>query len=125
MRKMVIIDCELVLEGIKSLLQQTIFHLPPNLKVEEIRQDVLDRLESCLFVFFAIGESLKPPKNDYFTPGYAYAHKMNDIMSIICCSNISAIAYYPLQLNFFEIIGRYEKFFTSSPKILFDVLVSF
>lgn len=46
-------------------------------------------------------------------------------MTTVCSSNVASIAYYPVQLDFFEIIGRYDKFFNTSPKLLFEVLVSF
>ncbi|KAL5112843.1 Exportin-T [Taenia crassiceps] len=119
------VDSGLVLEGIQSLLQHTLLQLPPSMRVEEIEEVVLGRLESCLYLFFAVGEFYKAPKNDHFAEGYVYSTKMSELMTTICCSNICSITYYPIQLDFFEIIGRYDKFFNSSPKILFDVLTAF
>ncbi|CDS41265.1 exportin T [Echinococcus multilocularis] len=119
------VDGGLVLEGIQSLLQHTLLQLPPSMRVEEIEEMVLGRLESCLYLFFAAGEFYKAPRNDHFAEGYLYSAKMGELMTTICCSNISAIAYYPIQLDFFELIGRYDKFFNSSPKLLFDVLAAF
>ncbi|KAL5967087.1 Exportin-T [Taenia solium] len=119
------VDSGLVLEGIQSLLQHTLLQLPPSMRVEEVEEAVLGRLESCLYLFFAVGEFYKAPRNDHFAEGYVYSTKMRELMTTICCSNISSIAYYPIQLNFFEIIGRYDKFFNSSPKVLFDVLAAF
>uniref|UniRef100_A0A0V0JB42 Exportin-T n=2 Tax=Schistocephalus solidus TaxID=70667 RepID=A0A0V0JB42_SCHSO len=50
---------------------------------------------------------------------------MSEIMTSICDSSISSIDYFPVQLNFFEIIGRYDKFFNTHPKLLLNVLVAF
>ncbi|VDK35470.1 unnamed protein product [Taenia asiatica] len=119
------VDSGLVLDGIQSLLQHALLQLPPSMRVEEVEEAVLGRLESCLYLFFAVGEFYKAPRNDHFAEGYVYSTKMRELMTTICCSNISSIAYYPIQLNFFEIIGRYDKFFNSSPKVLFDVLAAF
>lgn len=112
-----------MLEGIQSLLQHTLPQLPLSMRVEEVEEVVLGRLDSCLYLFFSVGEFYKAPRNDHFAESYVYSTKMSELMTAICCSNVSSIAYYPIQLNFFEIIGRYDKFFSSSPKVLFDVLV--
>ncbi|VDM20340.1 unnamed protein product [Hydatigera taeniaeformis] len=119
------IDGGLVLDGIQSLLQHTLLQLPPSMRVEEVDDAILGRLESCLHLFFAIGEFYRAPRNDHFANGYMYSAKMSELMTTICCSNVVTIAYYPIQLNFFEIVARYDKFFNASPKILFDVLGAF
>lgn len=119
------VDSALVLDGIHSLLQHALTQLPPSsLRVEDIDEVVIGRLESSLYLFFAIGEFYKAPKDGHFVESYEHCAKMRDLMSMICSSNISAISFFPIQLNFFEVIGRYDRYFLISPKYLVNILVS-
>nr|CDS31793.2 exportin T [Hymenolepis microstoma] len=119
-------DSALVLDGIYSLLQHTLSQLPQsNYRVEDIDELILGRLESSLYLFFIVGELYKAPKEGYFADSFEHGPKMREIMSMICASNISSIPFFPIQLNFFEVIGRYDRFFSTSPKYLLNVLEAF
>ncbi|VUZ42029.1 unnamed protein product [Hymenolepis diminuta] len=119
-------DSALVLEGIYSLLRHTLSQLPQsNCHVEDINEVTLGRLESALYLFFVVGELYKAPKEGHFADSFEHGPKMREIMSMICASNISSIPFFPIQLNFFEVIGRYERFFSTSPKYLLSVLEAF
>uniref|UniRef100_A0A5K3FJE1 Exportin-T n=1 Tax=Mesocestoides corti TaxID=53468 RepID=A0A5K3FJE1_MESCO len=119
------IDGGLVLDAIQSFLQHILLQLPTSMGAKDAGSEALSRLEACLFLFFSIGEFYKAPRNDHFAQGYVYSAKMNELMTNICCSNVSSIEFFPVQLDFFEIIGRYDKFFNSSSKLLYEVLAAF
>ncbi|KAM7540420.1 hypothetical protein Aperf_G00000039194 [Anoplocephala perfoliata] len=120
------VDSALVLDGIQSLLQHALTQLPPSsLRIEDIGEVVLGQLESSLYLFFAIGEFYKAPKDGHFVESYEHCAKMRNLMSMICSSNVSAIAFFPVQLNFFEVVGRYDRYFLTSPKYLVNILTAF
>ncbi|VDM03017.1 unnamed protein product [Schistocephalus solidus] len=122
----------LVLKTIQTTLQNFLTRLPA-VGAKDFRDDNLAHLDACLYLFFSLGEFLKvrlvlfkilasAPRNDHFSQAYVHGEKMSEIMTSICDSSISSIDYFPVQLNFFEIIGRYDKFFNTHPKLLLNVL---
>ncbi|VDK80927.1 unnamed protein product [Dibothriocephalus latus] len=118
------IQGSLVLKTIQTTLQNVLTNLPA-VGQKDRGDDNLAHLDACLYLFFSLGEFLKAPRNDHFSQAYAHGEKMAEIMTSICESNISSIDYFPIQLNFFEIIGRYDKFFITHPKLLLNVMVAF
>ncbi|BHF68893.1 hypothetical protein SprV_0301193400 [Sparganum proliferum] len=114
----------LVLKTIQTTLQSILTQLSA-VNAKDLGDDNLAHLDACLYLFFSLGEFLKAPRNDHFSQAYVHGEKMTEIMTSICDSSISSINYFPVQLNFFEIIGRYDKFFNTHPKLLLNVMVAF
>ena len=65
------------------------------------------------------------PKSDHFTSTFLWHETMGDIMSTMCTDSFSNLPHWALQLQYFEIMVRYEHYFATAPQNLFPTMVSF
>lgn len=62
-------------------------------------------------------------KNDHFCQSFPQHETMVSIMSILCSDSFSRLPHETLQLQYFEIMVRYERYFSLVPEHLLNVMV--
>ncbi|THD20636.1 Exportin-T [Fasciola hepatica] len=119
------LDADLVLEIINQLIKHAARLLSTANNSVDIGIGGLSEIDVALSLFYLFGESCKAPKNDHFAPQFCLRSAMVSVMDILCTDSFSHFPHWALQLQYFEIMARYERYFYVVPENLFKIMVAF
>ncbi|CAH8842573.1 unnamed protein product [Trichobilharzia szidati] len=120
------LDSRFVLDTIHQLVRHS-HHALSSCAVKNIplTSENLQQIDVTLNLFYLFGENCKASRNDHFSQTFPLHQNMIEIMSILCTDVFSRLPHEVLQLQYFEIMTRYERYFTIVPEHLFNVMNAF
>lgn len=120
------LDQRFVLDTIHQLVRHS-HHLLNSSGMEKssFPLEHLQQIDVTLNLFYLFGEICKASKNDHFCQSFPYHETMVSIMSILCSDSVSRLPHEALQLQYFEIMVRYERYFSLVPEHLLNVMLAF
>lgn len=110
------LDTELMVVTIHTLVTQT---LP---QWETVK--VCD-LEVAITMLYMLGEALPNPQGQQFSPDISKSSALQNMIRLLITSRVSCQGHMIVELQFFETVARYEKFFLAEPQHIPDVLMAF
>ncbi|CAH8507524.1 unnamed protein product [Schistosoma rodhaini] len=120
------LDQRFVLDTIHQLVRHS-HHLLNSSGMEKssFPLEHLQQIDVTLNLFYLFGEICKASKNDHFCQSFPHHETMVSIMSILCSDSFSRLPHEALQLQYFEIMVRYERYFSLVPEHLLNVMLAF
>nr|CAH8843582.1 unnamed protein product [Trichobilharzia regenti] len=120
------LDSRFVLDTIHQLVRHS-HHTLSSCAVKNIplTSENLQQIDVTLNLFYLFGENCKASRNDHFSQPFPLHQNMIEIMSILCTDAFSRLPHEVLQLQYFEIMTRYERYFSIVPEHLFNVMNAF
>ncbi|CAH8528643.1 unnamed protein product [Schistosoma rodhaini] len=120
------LDQRFVLDTIHQLVRHS-HHLLNSSGMEKssFPLEHLQQIDVTLNLFYLFGEICKASKNDHFCQSFPHHETMVSIMSILCSDSVSRLPHEALQLQYFEIMVRYERYFSLVPEHLLNVMLAF
>ncbi|CAH8527788.1 unnamed protein product [Heterobilharzia americana] len=120
------LDPRFVLDTIHQMVRHS-YHLlcSRDAKKSSLTLEYLQQIDVTLNLFYLFGETCKASKNDHFAQSFPLHESMISIMSTLCTDSFSHLPHEVLQLQYFEVMARYERYFALVPEHLFHVMLAF
>ncbi|KAH8861799.1 Exportin-T [Schistosoma japonicum] len=120
------LDQRFVLDAIHQMVRHSHHLLNSNaIQKSSFPLDHIQQIDVTLNLFYLFGEICKANKNDHFSQTFPHHETMISIMSILCTDSFSRLPHETLQLQYFEIMVRYERYFSLVPEHLLHVMLAF
>ncbi|XP_056000713.1 exportin-T-like isoform X2 [Ostrea edulis] len=110
------LDTELILRTVHNLVTQTL----PRWEAMKVCD-----VEVAITMLYMLGEALPSSQSQQFNPDVSKASALQDMIRMLITSRVSCQGHMIVDLQFFETITRYDKFFLAEPQHIPDVLMAF
>ncbi|XP_062575597.1 exportin-T-like isoform X1 [Saccostrea cucullata] len=110
------LDTELMVVTIHNLVSQTL----PRWEAMKVCD-----IEVAITMLYMLGEALPGSQSQQFNPDISKASPLQNMMRMLITSRVSCQGHMIVELQFFETVTRYEKFFLAEPQHIPDVLMAF
>lgn len=110
------VDCDLVLLTVHTIVAQTL----PQWETADFRD-----VEMALTLLYGIAEAVPASHGQHFSGSATKVSALQDMMRLLMSSRVSYHGHVVVQLQFFEIVVRYDKFFQAEPQHIPDCLMAF
>ncbi|KAL3853848.1 hypothetical protein ACJMK2_017348 [Sinanodonta woodiana] len=110
------LDCQLALVTVHKLVS----HMLPHWKEQELCD-----VEVTIALLYQLGEALPTSHGQHFSGNAEKASVLQEMMRTMLKSGVSCHGHKIVQLQYFETLVRYDRFFTCEPLYIPDTLRSF
>ncbi|XP_067683887.1 exportin-T-like [Haliotis asinina] len=110
------LDSELVIVTVHNIVTRTL----PQWEAMELKD-----VEMAINLLYMLGEAVPASQGQHFSGNLAKASALQEMMRLLITSRVSCRGHVMIQLQFFETVVRYDKFFSCEPDHIPEVLMAF
>lgn len=110
------LDSDLILVTVHNIVTQTL----PQWESANFRD-----VEMAVTLLYSVAEAVPASHGQHFTGNLTKVSALQDMMRLLVSSRVSCHGHVIVQLQFFETVVRYDKFFLCEPQHIPDVLAAF